>query len=76
MSRKLTMIEISYDFQALQMDMESGSLKFNMTINEIVKDGLSQKELQGLDTTLGEVEQLGDGQDEVICRKRLYVLYE
>ena len=55
MSRELTMIKISYDFEALQMDMESGSLKFNITINEMVKDGLSQKELQGLDTALGEV---------------------
>ena len=55
MSKELTMIEISYDFEALQMDMESGSLKFNLTINEMVKDGLSQKELQGLNTTLGKV---------------------
>ena len=55
MSRELTMIKISYDFEALQMDMESGSLKFNLTINEMVKDGLSQKELQGLNTTLGKV---------------------
>ena len=55
MSKELTMIEISYDFEALQMDMESGSLKFNLTINEMVKDGLSQKELQGLNTALGKV---------------------
>ena len=55
MSRELTIIEISYDFEALQMDMESGSLKFNLTINEIVKDGLSQKEIQGLNTALGKV---------------------
>ena len=55
MSKELTMVEISYDFEALQMDMESGSLKFNLTINEIVKDGLSQKELQGLNTALGKV---------------------
>ena len=55
MSRELTMVEISYDFEALQMDMESGSLKFNLTINEMVKDGLSQKELQGLNTALGKV---------------------
>ena len=55
MSRELTMVEISYDFEALQMDMESGSLKFNLTVNEMVKDGLSQKELQGLNTTLGKV---------------------
>ena len=55
MSRELTMIEFSYDFEALQMDMESGSLKFNLTINEMVKDGLSQKELQGLNTALGKV---------------------
>ena len=55
MSRELTIIEISYDFEALQMDMESGSLKFNLTINEMVKDGLSQKELQGLNTALGKV---------------------
>jgi hypothetical protein len=49
------MVEISYDFEALQMDMESGNLKFNLTINQMVKDGLSQKELQGLDTALGKV---------------------
>lgn len=55
MSKELTMVEISYDFEALQMDMESGSLKFNLTVNEIVKDGLSQKELQGLNTALGKV---------------------
>ena len=55
MSKELTMIEISYDFEALQMDMESGNLKFNLTINQMVKDGLSQKELQGLNTTLGKV---------------------
>ena len=55
MSRELTMVEISYDFEALQMDIENGSLKFNLTINEIVKDGLSQKELQGLNTALGKV---------------------
>ena len=55
MSRELTMIKVSYDFEALQMDMENGSLKFNLTINEIVKDGLSQKELQGLNTALGKV---------------------
>ena len=55
MSKELTMIEISYDFEALQMDMESGSLKFNLTVNEMVKDGLSQKELQGLNTALGKV---------------------
>ena len=55
MSRELTMIEISYDFEALQMDIENGSLKFNLTINEMVKDGLSQKELQGLNTALGKV---------------------
>ena len=55
MSKELTMVEISYDFEALQMDMESGSLKFNLTINEMVKDGLSQKELQGLNTALGKV---------------------
>ena len=52
MSRELTMVEISYDFEALQVDMESGSLKFNLTVNEMVKDGLSQKELQGLNTAL------------------------
>jgi len=55
MSKELTMVEISYDFEALQMDMESGSLKFNLTVNEMVKDGLSQKELQGLNTALGKV---------------------
>ena len=55
MSKELTMIEISYDFEALQMDIENGSLKFNLTINEMVKDGLSQRELQGLNTTLGKV---------------------
>ena len=55
MSRELTMIEISYDFEALQMDMENGSLKFNLTINQMVKDGLSQKELQGLNTALRKV---------------------
>ena len=55
MSKELTMVEISYDFEALQMDMENGSLKFNLTINEMVKDGLSQRELQGLNTTLGKV---------------------
>ena len=55
MSKELTMVEISYDFDALQMDMENGSLKFNLTINEMVKDGLSQKELQGLNTALGKV---------------------
>ena len=55
MSKELTMVEISYDFEALQMDMESGSLKFNLTVNEMVKDGLSQKELQGLSTALGKV---------------------
>ena len=55
MSRELTIIEISYDFEALQMDIENGSLKFNLTINEMVKDGLSQKELQGLNTALGKV---------------------
>ena len=55
MSRELTMVEISYDFDALQMDMENGSLKFNLTVNEMVKDGLSQKELQGLNTALGKV---------------------
>ena len=55
MSRELTMIKISYDFEALQMDMESGSLKFNLTVNEMVKDELSQKELQGLNTALGKV---------------------
>ena len=55
MSKELTMIEISYDFEALQMDMENGSLKFNLTVNEMVKDGLSQKELQGLNTALGKV---------------------
>ena len=55
MSKELTMVEISYDFDALQMDMESGNLKFNLTINQMVKDGLSQKELQGLNTTLGKV---------------------
>ena len=37
------------------MDIENGSLKFNLTINEMVKDGLSQKELQGLNTALGKV---------------------
>jgi hypothetical protein len=40
MSKELTMVEISYDFEALQMDMENGSLKFNLTINQMVKDGL------------------------------------
>ena len=55
MSKELTMVEISYDFEALQMDMESGNLKFNLTVNEMVKDGLSQKELQGLNTALGKV---------------------
>ena len=55
MSRELTMVEISYDFDALQMDMENGSLKFNLTVNEMVKEGLSQKELQGLNTALGKV---------------------
>jgi len=55
MSKELTIIEISYDLEALQMDMESGSLKFNLTINEMVKDGLSQKELQGSNTALGKV---------------------
>lgn len=55
MSKELTMVEISYDFEALQMDMENGSLKFNLTINEMVKYGLSQKELQGLNTALGKV---------------------
>ena len=55
MSKELTMVEISYDFEALQVDMENGSLKFNLTINEMVKDGLSQKELQGLNTALGKV---------------------
>ena len=55
MSKELTMVEISYDFEALQMDIENGSLKFNLTINEMVKDGLSQKELQGLNTALGKV---------------------
>ena len=55
MSKELTMVEISYDFEALQVDIENGSLKFNLTINEMVKDGLSQKELQGLNTTLGKV---------------------
>lgn len=55
MSKELTMVEISYDFEALQVDMESGSLKFNLTVNEMVKDGLSQKELQGLNTALGKV---------------------
>ena len=55
MSKELTIVEISYDFEALQMDMESGSLKFNLTVNEMVKDGLSQKELQGLNKALGKV---------------------
>jgi len=55
MSKELTMVEISYDFEALQVDIENGSLKFNLTINEMVKDGLSQKELQGLNTALGKV---------------------
>ena len=55
MSKELTMVEISYDFEALQMDMENGSLKFNLTINEMVKGGLSQRELQGLNTALGKV---------------------
>ena len=55
MSKELTMVEISYDFDALQMDIESGSLKFNLTINEMVKDGLSQKELQGLNTAINKV---------------------
>ena len=55
MSKELTMVEISYDFEALQMDMESGSLKFNLTVNEMVKDGLSQKELQGLNTAISKV---------------------
>lgn len=55
MSKELTMVEISYDFEALQVDMESGSLKFNLTLNQMVKDGLSQKELQGLNTALGKV---------------------
>ena len=55
MSKELTIVKISYDFEALQMDIENGSLKFNLTINEIVKDGLSQKELQGLNTALGKV---------------------
>ena len=55
MSKELTMVEISYDFDALQMDMENGSLKFNLTVNEMVKDGLSQKELRGLNTALGKV---------------------
>ena len=55
MSKELTMVEISYDFEALHMDMESGSLKFNLTINEMVKYGLSQRELQGLNTALGKV---------------------
>ena len=55
MSKELTMVEISYDFEALQMDIENGSLKFNLTINEMVKDGLSQKELQGLNTAINKV---------------------
>ena len=55
MAKELTMVEISYDFEALQMDMESGSLKFNLTVNEMVKDGLSQKELQGLTTAINKV---------------------
>ena len=55
MSKELTIVEISYDFEALQVDIENGSLKFNLTINEVVKDGLSQKELQGLNTALGKV---------------------
>ena len=55
MSKELTMVEISYDFEALQIDMESGSLKFNLTVNEMVRDGLSQKELQGLNTAINKV---------------------
>lgn len=55
MSKELTMVEISYDFEALQMDVESGNLKFNLTINEMVRDGLSQKELKGLSTALEKV---------------------
>ena len=55
MAKELTMVEISYDFDALNLDMESGNLKFNLTINQMVKDGLSQKELQGLNTALGKV---------------------
>ena len=43
MAKELTMVEISYDFDALNLDMESGNLKFNLTINQMVKDGLSQK---------------------------------
>ena len=54
-NKELTMVEISYDFNALQMDVESGNLKLNLTINQMVKDGLSQKELQGLNTALGKV---------------------
>ena len=55
MAKELTMVEISYDFDALNLDMESGKLKFNLTINEIVRDGLSQKELKGLSTALEKV---------------------
>ena len=55
MAKELTMVEISYDFDGLNLDMESGNLKFNLTINQMVKDGLSQKELQGLNTALGKV---------------------
>ena len=55
MAKELTMVEISYDFDALNLDMESGNLKFNLTINEMVRDGLSQKELKGLSTALGKV---------------------
>lgn len=55
MAKELTMVEISYDFEALQMDVESGNLKFNLTINEMVRDGLSQKELKGFNTALEKV---------------------
>ena len=55
MAKELTMVEISYDFDALNLDMESGNLKFNLTINEMVRDGLSQKELKGLSTALEKV---------------------
>ena len=45
MAKELTMVEISYDFDALNLDMESGNLKFNLTINQMVKDGELEESL-------------------------------
>ena len=52
------MITIDYDFEAWEMDLKDGGLKFNLMINYLIKDNLDKKETAKLYKHLQEVTNL------------------